>query len=260
MKILAINSSHRGEKGFTKFLTSKLFEGAIKAGAECSEIILAKTKINRCIGCQICHSEEHFLKCIYENKDDVALIMEKMKWADIIIFATPIYIFTMSGLMKIFLDRINSTGNSNEFKVTQSGLFFHHINKEICSKPFAVLITCDNLEDETPKNVISYFKTYSKFTDAPIVGMLIRKSGKMMDFEKGDNRERQFPKIPDIYNAFYEAGKELALNGKISHSVQKRASQNILDIPFIDYLIKLRPFKKVMVKKAQEIMISLDKT
>jgi len=31
------------------------------------------------------------------------------------------------------------------------------------------MVCCDNLEDETPRNVISYFKTYAKFMDAPMV-------------------------------------------------------------------------------------------
>jgi multimeric flavodoxin WrbA len=254
MKILSINSSHRGDKGFTRFLIDKIFEGASNAGAECENTTLAKMKINRCIGCQICHTQEHFLQCVYENKDDVKSIFNKMKTADIVIFATPVYVFSMSGLMKIFLDRINSTGDSGEFTVSEKGLFFHHINKEIFSKPFAVLVTCDNLEDETPKNVLSFFKTYSRFMDAPMVGTLIRKSGKMMGYGKIKEREKQFPKINDIYKAFYDAGKELATIGKIKTRTQNRAKQYILPIPFLSILIKLGPFKKVMANKAKEMM------
>lgn len=72
--------------GYTHFLIEKLFEGAKKEGAECEEITLAKLKINICTGCGVCHTEKHLLKCIYEEKDDdVAMIFEKMREAEIII-------------------------------------------------------------------------------------------------------------------------------------------------------------------------------
>lgn len=35
MKLLAINASHRGDKGHTCFFVDKLFKGATEAGAAC---------------------------------------------------------------------------------------------------------------------------------------------------------------------------------------------------------------------------------
>ena len=146
MKIIAINGSHPGIRGYTHFLIKKLFKGAKNAGADCEEITLAKLKMNICKSCGICNTEKHLLKCIYEKKDDVAMIFNKMREADIIIYATPIYVFNMSGLIKVFIDRINATDNSKEFKLSESGLFFHHISKDIYSKPFVTLICHDNFE------------------------------------------------------------------------------------------------------------------
>jgi len=247
MKVLAINSSHRGDSGYTRFLIDKLFQGATEYGAHCEVVSLAKLKINRCIGCQVCHSNGHNLKCVYDDKDDVRNIFNKMIEADIIVFATPIYLFSMSGLMKTFLDRINATGDSNDMQLSKSGLFFHHIDHQICSKPFVVLVCCDNWENETPKNVLSYFKTYSKFMDAPQVGVLVRKSGKMVGHGKDAEKERNFPKIQEVYNAYYQAGKELAIKGKIKSSTQKQANQNILPIPFIvKFLMNFKFFKLKM--------------
>lgn len=106
MKILAINSSYRGDKGHTKFLIDKLFNGAKEKGVECEAVTLSKNKINICKACNTCQKENHYLKCVFDKKDDVRSIFNKMTEADIIIFATPVYIFGISGLMKIFLDRI----------------------------------------------------------------------------------------------------------------------------------------------------------
>lgn len=199
MKILAINSSYRGSKGFTKILIDKLFQGATEKGADCETINLSELKINHCIDCQVCRRPEHFLNCIFDEKDDVAMVYNKMKEADIIIFATPVYTFAMSSLLKMLLERYYGVCKAEEFCLTKSGLFFHHVDGDICKKPFIPLVVCDNLEDETPKNILSYFKTYSKFMDAEIVGRLVRKSanGKAAvlckaDVEAGDRQGKSY--------------------------------------------------------------------
>jgi hypothetical protein len=149
--------------------------------------------------------------------------------------------------MKLFLDRINCLGNADEMTVTKSGLFFHTIDN-LCAKPFVILTTCGNVENETPKNVISYFKTYAKFMDAKMVGNLVGKASKML----AQNDISNYPKTNEIINAYYQAGKDLALNGKISKSTEKKANQNILGIPFFDTLIKIRYIKSIQLKKQQE--------
>ena len=97
MKILAINASHQGKKGFTQFLINKLATGAAETGTEFETVVLAEQKINPCLGCQVCHTEHSYLKCVYEDNDDVRTIFNKMTEADIIIYATPVYVFSMSG-------------------------------------------------------------------------------------------------------------------------------------------------------------------
>ena len=254
MKIVAINGSHRGDKGFTHFLINKVATGATQEGASFETIDLSKHKINRCIGCQMCHTEKSFLKCIYEGEDDVKEIFDKIRRADTLIFATPIYLFNMSGLLKVFLDRINSTGDSGKLQMSKSGLFFHHIDHELCSKPFVLLVCCDNMEDETPKNVISYFRTYSKFMDAPMVGTIVRKSGKLIGHGQSPEKERRYPKIYDVYDALQQAGRDLAIIGKIHSKTQNRTNQHIIDIPpMLNILMKFRPFKKRALEKAKRM-------
>lgn len=249
MKIIAINGSHSGKRGYTHFLIEKIFSGAKNAGADCEEITLSELKINICKACGVCNTEKHLLKCIYEEKDDVAMVFAKMREADIIIYATPIYVFNMSGLMKIFIDRINATGNSGDLKLSESGLFFHHISKDIYSKPFVTLICHDNFENEMSKNVVSYFKTFSKFMDAPQVGTIIRRSGKVTGHGKNTEKEKQYPKILESYKALEVAGKELITKGKIGKKTEKIASQDIINVPFFSILKNIKGFKKKALEK-----------
>ncbi|HMK47971.1 MAG TPA: flavodoxin family protein [Methanocella sp.] len=251
MKIVAINGSHRGERGFTQFLLEKLAVGAYEAGAEVEIVVLARHQINQCTGCQICHTDGSYLECVYGDGDDVKSIFDRMRKADILIFATPVYLFGISSLLKRFLERINSTGDSDRLRVSKSGLVFHHIDRELCSKPFALLVTCDNLEDETPRSVISYFTAYSRFMDAPIVGTLIRKNGVLVGHGKSSELEQKYPRIQGVYEAYMQAGRELATSGRISGKTMWRANRHILDVPLLGLLLKLKPIKGKMIERAK---------
>ena len=101
MNILAINSSYRGDKGHTRFLIGKLFQGAKAAGAECQVVTLTRLKINRCLACGKCQTVEHYLKCVHDTKDDVMAAFHQMSRADIVVYATPVYVFGLSGLLKL---------------------------------------------------------------------------------------------------------------------------------------------------------------
>lgn len=66
-------------------------------------IALSDYRLNTCRGCKLCFAKgEEF--CPF--KDDRDLLIEKMRSADGVIFASPNYSFQVSALMKIFLDRL----------------------------------------------------------------------------------------------------------------------------------------------------------
>ncbi len=252
MKIIAINGSHRGDNGHTRVLLGHLMSGAAEAGADCEIVTLAKHKINRCLACGKCHTPEHYLECMYAEKDDVAEIFAEIAAAELVIYATPVYVFGISGLLKTFLDRFYSTSDVNQMRVTRSGLFFHHVDEKICSKPFVSLICCDNLDPETPRNAREYFRTFARFMDAPHVGELIRNGGRLFGYGHDLQAVERFPKIADVYAAYEQAGRELALNGRISRTAQRKANQEVVPVPFFGLLKRLIFFKRVMVAKAQK--------
>jgi putative NADPH-quinone reductase len=251
---VAINGSHRGDRGHTRHLIDLLFEGAQAAGAGCDVVTLARQKINRCLACNECHTPQHHLKCLYDGKDDVTKIFAKIAAADLVVYATPVYVFGISGLLKTFLDRLYSTSDVNEMRVTRSRLFFHHVDDAICSKPFVSLICCDNLDSEMPRNVRDYFRIYARFMDAPQVGELVRNGGRLFGYGHDPKAVERFPKIGEVYEAYRQAGRELALNGRISRPIQRRASQEIIPVPFFGLLKRLTPFKQVMAQRAKEMM------
>ena len=100
-KILVISTSPR-MGGNSERLADEFMKGAAEAGYEVEKICLYDKKIEFCKGCLAC---QHTEKCII--RDDAAEIVEQMRKAEVLVFATPIYFYEMSGQMKTLLDRTN---------------------------------------------------------------------------------------------------------------------------------------------------------
>ena len=101
MKILAINASPRTVRSNTRRLAQFVLEGAEAAGAETEMIDLCDLHVTPCTACEGCSFNGI---CVFE--DDVPFIVERMKEADGIVFASPVYIDNVSGQMKVFFDRL----------------------------------------------------------------------------------------------------------------------------------------------------------
>ncbi|MGQ9474789.1 MAG: flavodoxin family protein [Actinomycetota bacterium] len=101
--VLAFNSSPRKEKGLTDIVLRRFLEGAASAGAETETVYLAEKKIADCVGCTRCWFKT---PGVCRHRDDVPELHERMRRADVIVYATPLYVCSMNGIMKRFLDRI----------------------------------------------------------------------------------------------------------------------------------------------------------
>jgi len=210
-------------------------------------------KINRCLACDKCQSKEHYLRCVQEEKDDVRMIFGKMEQADLVIYSTPVYVMGMSVLLKTLFDRMYGISDCKDLLVTRTGIFFHHTNREVCCKPFVALICCDSVEDETPRNIVSYFKTYSKYMEAPLAGMLVRNAGRLAGHGADPEREKYLPKLRRVHEAYEQAGRELASTGSISRSTQEKANREIVPVRMFHILKRLKPFKKRFVERARSM-------
>jgi multimeric flavodoxin WrbA len=101
MKVIAIHGSPRTIRSTTRKLAGLVLEGAAEAGAETGMIDLCDFRVTPCTACEGCSFTGI---CVYD--DDVPAIVERMKEADGIVFASPVYIDNVSGQMKVFFDRL----------------------------------------------------------------------------------------------------------------------------------------------------------
>ena len=100
-KVLIISTSLRRNSN-SDYIAREFERGAKDAGNEVEFISLIGKKIDFCIGCLSCQLTQ---ECAI--KDDANEIAEKVKNADVVVYATPVYYYEMSGQMKTLIDRMN---------------------------------------------------------------------------------------------------------------------------------------------------------
>lgn len=99
--ILIISSSPR-KGGNSETLAASFAKGAAEAGNNVETIYLREKQYGFCKGCLACLKLGH---CAI--KDDAVEIATRMHDADVLVFATPVYYYSISGQLKTMLDRAN---------------------------------------------------------------------------------------------------------------------------------------------------------
>lgn len=100
-RVLIVSTSPR-KGGNSDTLAEEFARGAREAGNEVEKVALYDKTISFCRGCLACQKTG---QCVIH--DDADTIAQKMRTADVIAFATPIYYYEMCGQMKTMLDRAN---------------------------------------------------------------------------------------------------------------------------------------------------------
>lgn len=97
--ILIISASPR-RGGNSDYLCNEFMRGAEEAGHKVEKLFFHDKKIGYCLGCGACYSTH---KCV--QKDDMAEVLDKMVAADVLVFGTPVYFYTMDAQLKTLIDR-----------------------------------------------------------------------------------------------------------------------------------------------------------
>ena len=113
MKILILNGSPT-PNGNTAALAQAFKDGAESNGHEVTLLNVAHKKVNGCMGCNYCHG--HGGQCV--QKDDMQEIYPYLTETDMIVFASPIYYFTMSAQLQAVVQRFYAINHPPKAKYT----------------------------------------------------------------------------------------------------------------------------------------------
>ena len=158
--VILLGSPRRA--GNSAALADRIAEGARGAGAEVTSFYLHGMKIAPCRACEACH-EAASTGCVVQ--DDMQTIYPKLTEADAVVFAGPIYFFTVSAQMKLAMDRCYGLGGAAGHKFTgkKIGLAFTFGGED----PF----------DSGCTNAIRAFQDAFRYLEAEIVGMVYASAG-----------------------------------------------------------------------------------
>lgn len=98
-RILVIQGGGR-PKGNTAQLIDSFVRGAEEAGHQIELVSLLKNEVKGCLGCNACRYGK---PCV--QKDSFNDLVPKIKEADLLVFASPLYFWTLSSRIKALIER-----------------------------------------------------------------------------------------------------------------------------------------------------------
>ncbi|MFC1725877.1 flavodoxin family protein [candidate division KSB1 bacterium] len=167
--VVIINGATR-IKGNTDTLIKKIIESSTDPNLNIKLYTLRDKKIDDCIGCYNCYEKN---KC--SIKDDMREIHEAIQTANLLIFASPLYWWGVTGLMKTFIDRLY--------------LYYPLKNRHLISGKKAIIITTMAVKEvqEEAKILIEFYRLLFNRLDIKTVDTVffsgIMKKGELLENE-----------------------------------------------------------------------------
>ena len=182
-KVVIVMGSPR-KNGNSATLAQRVADGAKAVGAEVESFYLHEMDIKPCSACDEC-LESSSKDCIIN--DDMKSLYPKLRQADALVIASPIYWFTVAAQTKLFLDRCYALEgpHGNALKGKRIGIVLTYGD----SDPF----------NSGAVNAIRTFQDAFAYLGSPIVGMVYGSASKAGEIKA--NR--------DLMEKAYKMGKQL---------------------------------------------------
>jgi multimeric flavodoxin WrbA len=214
MKVLALNSSPRSQgQSKTELMLRHLVEGMLKAGAEVETVELRKKKVNNCIGCYTCWTKTPGV-CVH--KDDMTNeLFPKWLESDLVIYATPLYHFTVNATLKAFIERTLPV--LEPFFIRDKGRTSHPLRHK---PPRVVALSVAGFPDDS---VFDQLTSYMNIFKGLVVAQIYRPGAEMLTMPFYKER------ASDVLAATEQAGKEIVESMSVSDETMARIRQPIVD-------------------------------
>ncbi|MDM7934053.1 MAG: flavodoxin family protein [Methanothrix sp.] len=205
MKVLAINGSPRMSEGNTAMILNPFLESMREAGAEVELLYARRLSVGPCNGDMSCWFETPGECC---QRDDMQVLYPKLREADIIVLATPLYYSGVTGLLKNLMDRM---------------LPVHVFSRR--RQRVILVSTCGDWSIRAFDPLLAQMRAaYSMPETGPeYLCALLRPAAEAMRHMAG-----QRSPLDDVLAAAREAGRQVIMEGRISEDLLGRVSQEIV--------------------------------
>ncbi len=223
MKILAFNGSPRGTDSNTDRILLPFLEGAREAGAETETIYLKGKKINYCLGCFTCWTKTPGV-CVHKN-DDMPALLEKLREADVVVYATPLYVFTVTAQMKAFMDR--HIPILQPFILERDGQYIHPQRYESRHSKVVLISNCGFPERHHFSGLLETFRCFTSGPDSELAGTILCAGGELL--KQPALREG----LQWYIEAARQAGREVVEQGHIAPETQEALDRPLVENPAV---------------------------
>ncbi len=220
MKVLALNGSPRIKGSSTYHMMVPLLEGMQSAGAETELIHIRKLNLNACSGCYTCWVRTPG-ECIYKDKDGMPAALESYNTADLVIFGTPLYHFSMSGIIKTFIDR--TLPRIEPWLITHPDFPDLTFHPERFHKPTKIMLVspCGFPEFEHFDSLVATFRQMAHIERMEYIGEILRPGAEPLSQKPLQSL------FTEYYHLLRQAGKDVIADGKISDEVSSALREDL---------------------------------
>jgi len=211
MRVIAINGSMRKERSSTNHILKPFLEGMELAGAQTEQIMLGHLNIKPCLGCFLCWVKSPG-KCVQD--DDMAEVLEKYVQADLIIMGTPLYHYTMSGLLKNFIDRTLPMDEPWLVERRHLNHLTGHPERYPKERSLFLVSPCGLPEFDHFEALVHHFRYYAHHCGFNYLGEILRPAAESLS--KADMQGM----FGWYYDLLRQAGEQLVKQGSISSELQ----------------------------------------
>ena len=216
MKILAIQGSPRPKASNTEILLQEFLKGARTQGAEAETIYLKEKEFHPCVGCYTCWAKTPGV-CVF--KDDMPELLEKVKACDILVYATPLYNYNMTSLLKAFQERLLPLLDPHLIKTQEA---YRHPPRYDVHRKIVLISNCGFPEVSHFDGLRQVFRHMEQNGGAPIVGELLMPAGELLK-NKGLGE-----KLHGVLQAAYRAGVEVIRDGRVSEETEAQIQKPLI--------------------------------
>ncbi len=217
MQVLALNSSPHRDKGGTGAILNPFLEGMKDAGADVELIYVNQLTIKPCKGCYTCWTKSPGM-CV--QKDDMAQILPKLASADIVVFATPVYVDGMTSTMKALMDRsIPLIKGVWEIRDDHC----RHPRRDTKEGKIILVSASGFTELDNFDPLIAHMKAACKNLDREFIGAVVRPYSWALSM-----LEQKGVDVEDVLHAAKEAGAQAVKEGKISPKTLSTISRELI--------------------------------
>lgn len=218
MKITCFNGSPRGQNSISHTIASEFLEGARKAGAEVENFFLVDKKIGYCKACLSCWIKTPGV-CI--QKDDMAELLEKVIQSDTVVFATPVYVDNVTGIMKMFIDRMIPAIDPRVKRVKGETVHLKRYERY----PKIVVISNSGFPEQTHFQTLRlYFRRLARNMHSEVIGEIYRGGGGILRVKN--------PMLKLIVQSYMKllrkAGEEVVREGRLSEKTMEKLEKPLV--------------------------------